>query len=356
MKVFRNISLLLLVTLSVGSCKFQLYTKQDVTSKKADVKIDEAPHFKNSLEWWYFTGHLQDSSQQKNLGIEYVFFHFNPTKLKSYLMVNMAVSDPESEAFYYDYKMIPIKGNLKQELPLNISINKKLSANLKGANGDYELRGRMEAHNVAINLKTNKSKEVVLHDGVGYESYGDIATAGYFSFPRLNASGNIMIKNQEYLVKGELWYDRQWNCSGVLNENVAWDWFSVQFKETESELMIYRVYNLLNQQEILGGTYTDSIGNSTYLNGDEISIKETEYWKSTKSDTQYPIAWTVSLPSLKLETQLKAEIPHQELALKFWPINFYYWEGMCKAQGSIDGKQVTGNSYVEMTNRFRDKK
>lgn len=341
--------------ISLSSCDLQLYTKNDVTNEKADLKVDEAPHLKNSLEWWYFTGHIEDSSEQKELGIEYVFFHFTPTKLKSYLMVNLAITDPVSEAFYYDYKMIPLKNDLKSELPLDLLLNKKVFAHLSGQQGTYQLKAKMSAHNVNINLKTKPIKKAVLHDGVGYENYGGIAKAGYFSYPRLEARGNVMIKNQEYLVKGELWYDRQWNCSGVTDENLAWDWFSIQYEETNSELMLYRLYDIEKGSEIFGGTYTDSKGENTYLNAEDIQIEEMEYWRSTESDTKYPVKWKVSVPTLKLKTDLEVVIPNQELQLDFWTIKFFYWEGMCQASGTIDGINVKGNSYVEMTNRFRIK-
>ena len=337
------------------SCQFQLYTKKDITREKADLTIDEAPHAKNSLEWWYFTGHVADSSQQKEFGVEYVFFHFNPTRLKSYLMVNLAVTDPESEAFYYDYKMIPFKPKSNNKLPLNLKLDKQVFAHLSGQAGSYKLKAKMNEHHVRINLSTKPAKQVVLHDGIGYEDYGGMAKAGYYSYPRLKTEGNIMIKHQEYLVKGEMWYDRQWNCSGVTNKNMAWDWFSIQFKETNSELMVYRLYDLSTEQEIFGGTYTDSLGQSTYLKEQDIHLQEIAYWKSTASFRKYPVKWNLEVPSLKIKTEVEALIPNQELNLRILPINFYYWEGMCQAKGSIAGKQVTGNSYVEMTNRIREK-
>ena len=57
-------SVFLLCLLLEISCKIP-YNKKDVFEPKADLSIDEAPHEKNSLEWWYFTGHLKDTVKNR---------------------------------------------------------------------------------------------------------------------------------------------------------------------------------------------------------------------------------------------------------------------------------------------------
>ena len=59
--------LITLLMVSVISCKVP-YSKKDVFEEKASLPKDEAPHFKNSLEWWYFTGHLTDEEKEKTIG------------------------------------------------------------------------------------------------------------------------------------------------------------------------------------------------------------------------------------------------------------------------------------------------
>ncbi|MFT6167221.1 MAG: putative secreted hydrolase [Vicingaceae bacterium] len=352
-----NIRLIfILLSLAVFSCKVP-YSNKDVFEEKALLPKDEAPHFKNSLEWWYFTGHLQDDAKQKTLGVEYVVFHFNPTNVKGGWMVNMAVSDPENEAFYYDHQFFPKKKREFMDLPLNFNWSKKqFNSSLKGQNGVYQIGANFSSDSISMALNTRAEKEVVLHDGIGYENYGDIAKAGYYSFPRLKTEGKINLNGEEYNVEGNLWYDRQWNCSGVFDRKVAWDWFSIQFEETKSELMLYRLYSLSDSSVIFGGTYTDSTNKSFFLENYQINISETKYWVSPHSDAKYPIEWNIEVEDLNLKTNLKTAFPNQELELVFGPMTkFYYWEGMCNATGTIQGVGVNGNSYVEMTNRFRIK-
>ena len=348
--------LLILMFVTVLSCKVP-YSKKDVYSEKAMLPKDEVPHFKNSLEWWYFTGHLTDEEKEKTLGVEYVVFHFNLTNAKGGWMVNMAVSDPENEAFYYDHKFFPKSKHEFEHLPLNFNWSKRqFNSSLQGQSGNYQIEAQFSKDSIAMNLSTRAEKEVVLHDGVGYENYGDLAKAGYYSFPRLKTKGDINLNGETYNVNGNLWYDRQWNCSGVFDRKVAWDSFSIQFEETESELMLYRLYSLKDSTIIFGGTYTNAENESVYLENDEINIEELAYWKSPSSDAIYPISWKLEVPSLEISTNLKTLFPNQELELKFGPLTkFYYWEGMCKATGTIQEQAVTGTSYVEMTNRFRIK-
>ena len=349
--------LFLFLMLGVLSCKVP-YNKKDVFEEKANLLKDEAPHIKNSLEWWYFTGHLRDEEKNKTLGVEYVVFHFNPTNIRGGWMVNMAVSDPENKAFYYDHQFFTKKKNEFIELPLAFEWDKKqFNSHLNGQNGLYELGGHFSKDSISMNLKTRAEKEVVLHDGIGYENYGDIAKAGYYSFPRLKTEGEINLLGNKFKVSGNLWYDRQWNCSGVFEKKIAWDWFSIQFEETQSELMLYRLYNLKDSTVIFGGTYTNANNESVFLGNNQIVVQELDYWVSPESNAKYPVEWKIEVPHVGLSTNLKTLFPNQELELNFGPLTeFYYWEGMCNAVGTINGKQVNGNSYVEMTNRFRMKK
>jgi predicted secreted hydrolase len=272
-------------------------------------------------------------------------------------MVNMAVSDPENEAFYYDHQFFPKTKFEFASLPLEFNWTKKrFSASLTGQNGEYRLAGQFAKDSISMKLKTRAEKEVVLHDGIGYENYGDVAKAGYYSFPRLKTEGEINLLGEKFNVTGNLWYDRQWNCSGVFDKNVAWDWFSIQFEETQSELMLYRLYSLIDSTVIFGGTYTNAANESVFLENHQIVINELEYWISPDSEAKYPVEWEIEVPDVGLFTNLKTLFPRQELALNFGPVTkFYYWEGMCQAVGTINGQVVGGTSYVEMTNRFRMK-
>lgn len=117
--------------------------------------------------------------------------------------------------------------------------------------------------------------------------------------------------------------------------------------------MLYRLYHLKTEEEFFGGTYVDANGKQIELLNEDIQLEELNHYFSTNSDVKYPIEWQIRIEKLAMDFNLKSRFEEQELALKFGPTNFYYWEGMCNAMGEIGGQRVKGNSYVEMTNRFR---
>jgi predicted secreted hydrolase len=79
------------------------------------------------------------------------------------------------------------------------------------------------------------------------------------------------------------------------------------------------------------------------------------FWKSPKTKKQYPMIWDIQIDNLNAQLQLQALFPNQELTIKQGVQKLSYWEGMCKVNGTINGKNVKGNAYLEMTNKKKRK-
>jgi predicted secreted hydrolase len=344
-----------LLLAAVSACSIlKPTTKNDVFPGRAQLPQEEAPHVLNSLEWWYFTGHLKDIATGENFGVEYVFFHFSPDGKQDYQMVNFALTDPQTQQFRYDYDMGKLPAPLASTLPISLSEQKASQAwTLTGQEGRYQLQARMAAHpGHAIRLSTTPAKPVLLHGGTGYEQYGAVAQAGYYSFPRLAATGTIEVDGKPHQVVGELWYDRQWNCGGVNKKNVAWDWLSIQLNETKEDLMLYKVHNTKTGEHIGGGSHFGAKGENLHLAEADFQLEPLTYWTSPTSKKKYPAKWRVSVPSQGYELTVEPLVPNQELSLRLFKVlNLHYWEGMCRVTGTRHGKPVTGNAYVEITNR-----
>ena len=343
-----TIRLSLLLVIILCSCN-PFITKHDLYEPLASLEKDEPVHLKNSLEWWYFTGHLE-GEDGNTYGIEYVFFHFTTFGGRSNYMINFALSNPQNNEFYYDYDFF---GSSKTPeagvLPLDLV---KGPYSLKGQNGSYFLNAEMQNNSIGINLNTVPTREAVFQNGTGYEQYGDLTSAGYYSFPRLDTQGEVIINDTSVKVKGELWYDRQWNCgSNLINGKVSWDWMSVQFNEDKEELMVYRVEDRKKEVEIYGGSFHKSNGEIVDLEDGELSMTPVSYWESPDSKRQYPYKWRVQIPSLEIDIEVEASFPHQELILNRMGFKLPYWEGMCEVKGTREGAEITGDAYLEMTNK-----
>jgi predicted secreted hydrolase len=349
----KNLLLSTLLLFLATACTLKPTNKHDIFQAQARLPQEEAPHLQNSLEWWYFTGHLRDKATGEVYGVEYVFFHFNPTGKKDWQMVNFALTDPQKKQFRFDYKLESLPQLLPATLPLNLSMEKKAQKwRLTGQEGSYHLQARMaDAAGQAINLITTPAKPVLLHGGTGYEQYGPVAKAGYYSYTRLATAGTIEIDGKQRQVEGELWYDRQWNCNSVMAKDSGWDWLSIQLDEPRAEIMAYQLRNNITGESLSGGSHYSAQNQNTHLAGTDFQLEPLEYWVSPRSKQRYPIKWRLRIPSQGYDLVIEPVLPNQELNLRlFKAINLHYWEGMCKVTGTHNGKTVTGNSYVEITN------
>ncbi len=143
----RNLLLSCLFLFASACGSFKPTNKYDVSHERAQLPQEEAPHPRNSLEWWYFTGHLKDKENGKVYGVEYVFFHFNPTGKKDFQMVNFAVSDPQTQQFRYDYNYAKLPKLLTATLPVNLTQQKGTQRwTLTGQEGAFHLQARMAEH------------------------------------------------------------------------------------------------------------------------------------------------------------------------------------------------------------------
>lgn len=343
-----------LLLLSTTGCLLRPTAKHDKFEAQARLPQEEAVHPRNSVEWWYFTGHLRDQQGQQ-YGIEYVFFHFNPSGKRDYLMVNVAVTDPQHQKFHYDYALQPQKRILPDSLPIRLRLPKDGQVwQLDGQEGRYQLRAELPAHpGTGFQLTTTPAKPVLLHAGTGYEQYGNLAKAGYYSYPRLSTTGTLTLDGQPRQVSGELWYDRQWNCGSVNKRHIAWDWLSIQLDGTRDDLMLYAVHNKKTQEQISGGSLFGPQGENRHLAQQDFQLEPLNYWQSPTTGRRYPARWRVQVPSQGYDLTVEPLVPHQELSLNLFKAlpNLNYWEGMCRVTGTQHGKPVTGNAYVEMTNR-----
>ncbi|GAA4051321.1 lipocalin-like domain-containing protein [Hymenobacter glaciei] len=332
-------------------------TRFNPTAQRAELPHEEAPHPKNSLEWWYLTGHLRDQATGESFGVEYVFFHFNLKDGKQdWQMVNVALTDPQGQQFHYDYDLGKLPRLLTDSLPVRLRERKAGQVwTFDGQEGAYHLQAALTGKanaGYALDLTTRPTRPVVLHSGTGYENYGNGITAGYYSYPRLATTGTLTIGGKTRQVAGELWYDRQWNCTSIVDKNVGWDWLSIQLDEPREEFMLNTLRNSATGLQLNNGTLSRPTGGDLHLSGPDFTLTPLTYWTSPKSKRKYPATWRVQVPAQGYDLTVEPLVPQQELALRFFhAFTMYYWEGMCRVKGTRNGKPVTGQAYVEITNR-----
>lgn len=329
--------------LFLPSCVSRLINN-NLTHEGFSFPESEALNPGNSLEWWYFTGHFYDSLERE-YGVEFVFFHFTPPGGRSYLMSNMALSNRKEKRFIYDYEIDKYK-RANDNLPVNLSIkHEEMVWKMNGAEGKYAFSANTFQNGLfGFQLEGKTDDPVWLQDESGYEDYGGYATAGYYSYPNLDAKGTIMWDGDPIPVSGELWYDRQWDCLGVLTERVRWDWFGIKLDNGDN-LMLYIVSHLKGEFEVIGGNIQQR-NKIIELKPEDLQFERIRQWESNESGKTYTLEWNIKILDHGYDLNITTPINNQELIIKFAPlIKMNYWEGMCDVKGSHAGK-----AFIEMTN------
>lgn len=303
------------------------------------------------LEWWYFTGHLD--SKDKKYGFENCFFKLNPKSVRigpmplyffrknPYLIMHSTITDKNKGKFILQQK----SGLIKEEE----IIYDKLQLKLDGSKLDYDGK-KFKIKSDWLDLEFVPLKEIVKHFEKGFEiMYNKPQTRTYYlSFTRLKTTGKIKIDGKWINVNGTSWFDHQKTNLIHHNPLQGWDWFSLILKDN-TELMFFKIKDRKGfNNHYLGGSFIDKEGKVTDLKPKDIEITVKDIWKSPATGIVYPSGWRLKYNKLGIDLEIKPCVENQEIdSLK--SIGMSYWEGACYVNGKRNGKNISGNAYVELT-------
>ncbi|MBU6325309.1 MAG: hypothetical protein KJS92_07455 [Bacteroidetes bacterium] len=335
-------------SLSFSGCiRLSLFTADRQHREVHNASEFLQPLQRNSLEWWYLNGFVQDSS-----GRDYAF-HSALFRRYSFpygyrWMLNTAFSDPEADTTYRGYEIFRNKHAVQERNPSLIVGNRqhRLQIDAETLKADYQT----DFFSGSIAAVTRGP--LIPQAPGGIMSYMDGMQAGYLSWPVLQLSGNFMLHDDTAAVAGEGWFDRQWNALPLTRRRYRWDWLSIS--AADFRLMIFRTVDRRNGREAIQGSWLDAAGHISYLNGDSILLHPDEYWTSPLTGRSYPMQWQVHIPGRSLIACVDARIHQGEMTLRALGSNFMtYWEGPCNVWG-VQGKRVIeGKAFLEMTNAVK---
>lgn len=319
---------------------------------------DHAAHDRYKLEWWYFTGNLT-SADGRRFGYQFTIFRNALTPQPDTLrqsawyseqlyFANFALTDVKNEKFYFEEKFSTAGNSLAGTSlqPLRIFIEDWQISSLDSMS-DLALptfRVKAKAKDFAIDLTLESEKKAVLHGerGLSQKSSTRGNASYYYSFTRMNTTGEIKISGETHSVGGYSWMDREWSTSALKENQVGWDWFSLQLDDT-TEIMYFQIRNSRGEADFSKGTYVFADGESEFIVGDEITLSPTSEWQNA-AGSSYPSAWLLSFPSKDIKLRLKPLIADQEFRG-----SVRYWEGAIKISGTKSGKPISGYGYAELT-------
>ena len=317
---------------------------------------DFASHPEHRIEWWYYTGNLH-STEGDRYGYQLTFFRVgidaepeNPSKwaVRDLFMAHLAVTDIDGRRYSFAERLNRAgPGWAGAETGSYRVWNEDWEASFDDE-GRQWIRARDER--IALDLRLVPSKPAVLHGDRGFSKKGSQEgnASHYYSLTRMATQGIIRIDDANIGVKGLSWMDHEFGTSFLEENQTGWDWFSIQLDDG-TELMLFQLRRKDGTIDLhSSGTLVDARGGTQILEAKEFEMLPLRRWRSPGSGAEYPVEWTIRIPSQQMELNLRAALEDQELRTAR-STGVTYWEGAVEVSGSKSGRLVEGLGYLEMT-------
>ena len=322
--------------------------------KEIKLPKDNSEH-ENTIEWWYFNGHLKDKKGKEYAFMD-CFFKVDCMKINIPHLFNHPLKDycKKGEYIYFAHSVvsdISKKKNYKEVQNISLvshdSFTKKnffveyVNPSIMGHSLNSSIE---ELTDNSFHLKTGSldltleaKKAPMLEGGHGY--VGTVESGSYYySLTDMKVKGTLTIDKKEIEVTGQAWMDHQW--ANAVYKKDKWTWFSFQL-ENGMEIMCVE-YEKKDGTDVLINTL-DKDGKQKGYNR-AILKHGKKVWKSKKTKARYPQVWEIEIPEANIVIKANSLINDQEMI--FGQIN--YWEGPMDVVAKINGKKVKGKGFMEL--------
>jgi predicted secreted hydrolase len=319
---------------------------------------DHGKHPEFQTEWWYFTGNL--NSENGKWGFQLTFFRRSlqpwisgrksAWNIRDIYPAHFAITNLKDGKFFHT-ELLSREGPGLAAASLN-DLDVRVKNWRAFRSGDAINLDAVEGQ-FALHLALTPGKPLVLHGNGGFSKKGDSPgqSSHYYSYTRLKAKGTLIFDGLPQEVSGLAWMDHEFGSS-ILSENqVGWDWFSLQLDDG-ADIMIFYIRRKDGVSEKPFGTLVDTEGKAMDLENRKIFVKPVNQWESPRSGAVYPSGWIVELPEFNIHLKITPLLKDQELSTT-GSTQVVYWEGAVGVVGINDGRSVTGTGYAELTGYAR---
>jgi len=330
---------------------------------------DHAAHPDNRVEWWYYTGNLETKAGRR-FGYQLTFFRVGVVRepanasrwaLRDLYMAHFAISDIEQKSFHSFERInragIGWAGADALDLGPPGAEPRRLGPSVRVWNEDWEAEIAGGSHTLrasdsgfSLDLKLASTKSEVVHGDKSLSQKGPSMgnASHYYSVTRLESSGQITVEGETFDVAGLSWMDHEFGTSFLDDQQVGWDWFSIQLEDGR-DLMLFQIRRQDGSIDPhSSGTLIEAGGQAIHLNYSDFSLAPGQMWQSPESGARYPIAWNIDLPRYALRLIVTAATEDQELRTSD-STGVTYWEGSVAIDGAAGEAKVRGRGYLEMT-------
>jgi len=314
---------------------------------------DHGPHPDYRTEWWYYTGNLV-SEGGEHFGYQLTVFRqaLAPPASRAeresawaadqVYMGHFALTDVARGRYHAFERFARGAAGLAgaQAAPYHVWLEDWRAEEVEP--GVVRLQAAEEG--LALDLALTDRKGPIPQGDRGYSPKGPGNASYYYSLTRLETSGVVKVGETGYQVSGLSWMDHEWSTSSLADDQVGWDWFSIQLDDG-GELMVAQ----LRKEDggidpFSAGIFIAPDGGTRHLGRDQFEIRVDDTWRSPHTGASYPARWTVTVPPLDLALEIEPHLADQELN-----VSYAYWEGAVRVEGERAGQAVRGVGYVEMT-------
>jgi predicted secreted hydrolase len=295
-----------------------------------ELPRDDAPHT-DYMEWWYYNGHLE-ADDGRRFAFHYVTFAVNA--LATHTAKHASFIDLQTGRHFTAQKRTsgnPSRGT-KDSFRFELG-----EWHMVGGDGNDRLR--VSTPEFSFNLKLTEGAPPVMQGGTGLLSFELTGSSYYYSRPRMPAKGAVKLDGEIVNVTGVAWFDHQWGDFEV-NE-LGWDWFALQLDDG-TDIMLYQLFDSDGLPVLMSGTAAQN-GQTTVLTETDFEVIVTERWTSPRTGIEYPMGWTVAIPSKSLQVSVSPLLRNSEFDGRTTSYKVY-WEGPVEISGSH-----SGIGFVEMS-------
>ena len=309
---------------------------------------DHGAHPRFRSEWWYLTAVLADSAGRE-FGVQFTLFRQGvaphrprasttaPAAWRSgqVYMAHVAIADVAAARHWHEERVA--RGH-----PALAGVQAQpFKAHLEGwqlastGSGFWPLRLQADAERFAFNLTLAPTKPIVPQGEGGLSRKGPRNASYYYSIPRIDASGNIVVDGVRFSVNGSAWLDREWSTSVLAAEYAGWDWFALALEDGR-DLMLYQLRRRDGAADAYdAGTLVEADGTFRRIAADEFSLTVVRRWR------RWPTAWRLTLG------EGEAWLVRAAFADQVMDTSVRYWEGVVFVENEA-GERL-GKGYMELT-------
>jgi predicted secreted hydrolase len=318
---------------------------------------DHGPHPTFAHEWWYLTGHLTAPSGER-FGFELTFFRValargsaapaaaSHWRARQIYIAHFALTDIGRGTFHFEERLARDALGLSgaEVDPLKVWVD---DWSLASAGATWQIRAAAQGYALHVQMTAERAPVLNGDRGLSQKSSAPADASYYYSIPRLAVHGTLTRDGQALNVSGSAWLDREWGSGGLGADEAGWDWFALQLSDG-SELMFYSLRRRDGRRDPhSAGTWVGADGAVRALLDADVALGVEDYWMSPRGG-RYPARWHLEVPKLALSVDLKPELANQELDGR--P---RYWEGAVNVSGRSQGRNISGQGYVELVGYAR---